>query len=385
MWFWLNLTALFSGFALLTALVVLSRPSPSNEPAMNEMLAVLFAFFLLAVLSFMASYRGVAMRNAETFSDVILGLTVGLTLFYEWKLFQGYGTLRLPRAVSNSLRGIGLLSVMIWLFVTGLYTGDPAAVAADLYLAGGFILHATISLFTLLAAQAGSAIAQSTKHSLWTPLYRGFASACRITALAHLLNWITVNVVLQDVLFPEATIAHTEVVFVAGYIIANVRIFIGIFKTLGSGGVNLSGTVTPRREVIEQYGIKDREAEILRLLCDGNTNAQIAGQLGISVRTVDTHVRNLLGKCGVGSRLELYKLAAGMWETPSEPGKVSPEIGKPPSGTDESPPGSEQTSTAGSEQTSKAGPEHTSTAGPEHTSKGNTSGTPDLNTPASSE
>jgi len=52
-----------------------------------------------------------------------------------------------------------------------------------------------------------------------------------------------------------------------------------------------------------------REAEILQLLSDGHSSRAIAQKLFISPETVQTHVRNLLGKLGVGSRLEAVTLA----------------------------------------------------------------------------
>jgi len=52
-----------------------------------------------------------------------------------------------------------------------------------------------------------------------------------------------------------------------------------------------------------------REAEILQLLADGHGSRAIAERLFISSETVQTHVRNLLGKLGVGSRLEAVTLA----------------------------------------------------------------------------
>lgn len=52
-----------------------------------------------------------------------------------------------------------------------------------------------------------------------------------------------------------------------------------------------------------------REREILRLLVDGRTNAEIAAHLGLSLYTVKNHVRNLLGKLGAGSRTEAVSLA----------------------------------------------------------------------------
>jgi DNA-binding CsgD family transcriptional regulator len=49
-------------------------------------------------------------------------------------------------------------------------------------------------------------------------------------------------------------------------------------------------------------GLTDRQAEILRLLTDGLTNAEIAERLVVSVRTVDHHVSAVLQKLGVASR-----------------------------------------------------------------------------------
>jgi len=52
-----------------------------------------------------------------------------------------------------------------------------------------------------------------------------------------------------------------------------------------------------------------RELEVLRRIALGYTNRQIAEELGISVRTVETHRANLMGKLGVNSRVELVRYA----------------------------------------------------------------------------
>jgi DNA-binding NarL/FixJ family response regulator len=52
-----------------------------------------------------------------------------------------------------------------------------------------------------------------------------------------------------------------------------------------------------------------REVEVLKLLVKGNTNRQIAGLLGLSMRTVENHRANLMGKLGVASRVELVNYA----------------------------------------------------------------------------
>jgi|SRR5215211_1801081 len=52
-----------------------------------------------------------------------------------------------------------------------------------------------------------------------------------------------------------------------------------------------------------------REAEVLELLQEGMTNAQIAHRLSIGVETVRTHARNIYRKLGIASRRELARLA----------------------------------------------------------------------------
>ena len=49
-------------------------------------------------------------------------------------------------------------------------------------------------------------------------------------------------------------------------------------------------------------GLSRREAEVLRRLAAGATNKAIAGELVLSVRTVDRHVSNIFVKLGVSSR-----------------------------------------------------------------------------------
>lgn len=55
-----------------------------------------------------------------------------------------------------------------------------------------------------------------------------------------------------------------------------------------------------------------RELEVLELLAEGMTQAQIAMQLVISPRTVGTHIQNLLGKLNVHSRAQAVALAHRM-------------------------------------------------------------------------
>jgi DNA-binding NarL/FixJ family response regulator len=71
-------------------------------------------------------------------------------------------------------------------------------------------------------------------------------------------------------------------------------------------------------------GLTDRQAEILNLLRDGLTNADIAERLVVSVRTVDHHVSAILQKLGVTNRRDAAA-AAGP--------QVDPINGPPPAPT----------------------------------------------------
>ena len=57
-------------------------------------------------------------------------------------------------------------------------------------------------------------------------------------------------------------------------------------------------------------GLTSRQAEVLDLLVRGRTNAQIADELVVSVRTVDHHVAAVLQKLGVSTRQEAAARAA---------------------------------------------------------------------------
>lgn len=84
-------------------------------------------------------------------------------------------------------------------------------------------------------------------------------------------------------------------------------------EVVAAGGTHMSAAVREGlRRVAEQPPQSDltpREEEVLRLVARGHTNAEIAGALSLSVRTVETHRNHIQQKLSLSSRPELVRYA----------------------------------------------------------------------------
>jgi DNA-binding NarL/FixJ family response regulator len=104
----------------------------------------------------------------------------------------------------------------------------------------------------------------------------------------------------------------------SGYLLKNASAaeLIACINEALSGAVTFSNEV---KEIIARPSLHElqhlpmltkREKEILQLIADGKTSAEIAGQLFLSPLTVETHRRNLMQKFEVKNVAALIKLAA---------------------------------------------------------------------------
>jgi len=60
----------------------------------------------------------------------------------------------------------------------------------------------------------------------------------------------------------------------------------------------ISGQPTPKKRLVTELPLTNRETDILHLICKEKSNQEIADELFISNRTVEAHKRNLLEKTG---------------------------------------------------------------------------------------
>lgn len=75
----------------------------------------------------------------------------------------------------------------------------------------------------------------------------------------------------------------------------------------------LASRLLNEREPTKRLNIHPRftqaETKVFRLLCDGLPNPEIAKQMGSTVRTIESHVRNILRKTHMKARSEVVAWA----------------------------------------------------------------------------
>ena len=105
----------------------------------------------------------------------------------------------------------------------------------------------------------------------------------------------------------------------SGYLLKNVRgaQLVDAIRDVSAGEVVLDphvarkvvqwfSTMSHGKSVVEGLPdhVSERELEVLKLAAKGMSNKEIAGELALSVRTVQSHLGNIFDKLGVSSRTE---------------------------------------------------------------------------------
>jgi DNA-binding NarL/FixJ family response regulator len=107
----------------------------------------------------------------------------------------------------------------------------------------------------------------------------------------------------------------------SGYLLKRVAAdeLVHAIRRVAEGGIYLDGRLMP--DVLDRFYrtsgreggdgklITPREEEVLRLIARGHSNKEIAGQLSVSVKTVETHKARALEKLGIRNRAAIVRYA----------------------------------------------------------------------------
>ncbi|MGI9364042.1 MAG: response regulator [Rhizobiaceae bacterium] len=75
---------------------------------------------------------------------------------------------------------------------------------------------------------------------------------------------------------------------------------------------SLADSIGDTKQPVDAYNLTDREREILIAIAKGKLNKQIAGELDISVRTVESHRSAIRQKTGGGNAASLTRIASDL-------------------------------------------------------------------------
>ena len=133
------------------------------------------------------------------------------------------------------------------------------------------------------------------------------------------------RVIVMDLLPVHEEIADFVNAGVAGFILKDATFddFVGTIRSVAEGGrvlpPRMTGTLFSQiaraavqrgvSEALDAVRMTQREREVIALIADGMSNKEIAAQLHIATDTVKSHVRNVMDKLALHSRLQIAAYA----------------------------------------------------------------------------
>jgi DNA-binding NarL/FixJ family response regulator len=94
--------------------------------------------------------------------------------------------------------------------------------------------------------------------------------------------------------------------------VSDVAVLVDALQRIGEGECVLDPTIVSRligrpRESSPLDELTERELEVLSLMAEGHSNDGICRTLFLSPKTVETHVRHILGKLGIGETPDYHR------------------------------------------------------------------------------
>jgi len=145
-----------------------------------------------------------------------------------------------------------------------------------------------------------------------------FAREYRIRLVHSIGIWLTLGSIVLFLLFGALVGGpFIQAFFMILFILIGVTLFLWATKRLKLTAIDWDGSPAPASA--DQYNqtgplnptelLSKRELEVLRLIDQGHSNAEIANQMVVAASTVKTHINNIYTKLDVQSRIQAVRKA----------------------------------------------------------------------------
>jgi len=139
-------------------------------------------------------------------------------------------------------------------------------------------------------------------HRVWKTDKRAFVLGCLIFATVGYAE--TVASTLREIRSPFSNLtAENDFLYSSiPYVLYGIFVIAYFLNYFVPASVEIDGLF---ESFLAKYSITEREREIILKVIQGKSNADIAGELFVSIATVKTHLHNIYTKIGVNSRYNL--------------------------------------------------------------------------------
>ena len=145
---------------------------------------------------------------------------------------------------------------------------------------------------------------KSISHIAWYGLALAF--------IIFMLKWLHWQfIVLQDYQNTYGGIIALSFTLL-GFWLAYQFLKTGVHDRFNRDNKSVNAAFTPNKLQLQSLKLTTREFEILELIAEGCSNAEIASRLYLSVSTIKTHVSNLYQKLDVNSRFKAIAKARNL-------------------------------------------------------------------------